>query len=107
MDQRVVIADILRSRGNRGEVLAESLTDVPGRLENLKQATVRFADGDDSSVTWKNLGPMAGIGSLSLKESIQSGRRTNFEARNCGFQPGSAGNWRAATISGPIFSDAW
>ena len=40
-----MIAGILRSRGNRGEVLAESATDVPGRLEGLKRANVRRADG--------------------------------------------------------------
>jgi 16S rRNA processing protein RimM len=44
---RVVIADILRARGVRGEVLAKSQTDVPGRLESLKEAQVRLADGSD------------------------------------------------------------
>jgi 16S rRNA processing protein RimM len=47
---RVVLADILRPRGNRGEVLARSQTDVPGRLETLGHANVRFADGRDSKV---------------------------------------------------------
>ena len=47
---RVVLADILRPRGNRGEVLVQSLTDVPGRLETLKSAYVRFADGCDREV---------------------------------------------------------
>jgi 16S rRNA processing protein RimM len=56
----LVIADILRSRGNRGEVLAESLTDVPGRLENLKQATVRFVNGNDAPVTVERVWPHAG-----------------------------------------------
>jgi 16S rRNA processing protein RimM len=51
MDQdRVVIAEILRSRGNRGELLAMSQTDVPGRIEALKSATARLADGSDVSV---------------------------------------------------------
>jgi 16S rRNA processing protein RimM len=45
-----VIAEILRTRGNRGEVLAASQTDVPGRLETLKQANVRLADGVDLQV---------------------------------------------------------
>jgi 16S rRNA processing protein RimM len=44
---RVVIADILRARGIRGEVLAKSQTDVPGRLESLEGAQVRLADGSD------------------------------------------------------------
>jgi 16S rRNA processing protein RimM len=47
---RVVVAEIKRPRGNRGEVLALSLTDVPGRLENLRQASVLLADGSDVSV---------------------------------------------------------
>lgn len=51
---RVVIAEILRPRGNRGEVLAKSNTDVPGRLEHLKQAQVRLADGSDITVDVEN-----------------------------------------------------
>ena len=47
---RIVVAEILRSRGNRGEVLAESQTDVPGRLETLKRAHVQLADGTDAAV---------------------------------------------------------
>ncbi len=42
-----MIAEILRPRGNRGELLAISQTDVPGRIESLKSGTVRLADGSD------------------------------------------------------------
>ena len=38
-----MVAEILRPRGNRGELLAHSQTDVPGRLENLKRAQVATA----------------------------------------------------------------
>ncbi|MGI8960477.1 MAG: ribosome maturation factor RimM [Bryobacteraceae bacterium] len=48
--ERVVVAEILRPRGNRGEILARSQTDVPGRLENLKRAIARMADGSDVSI---------------------------------------------------------
>lgn len=44
---RVVIADILHARGIRGEVLAKSQTDVPGRFQSLKETQVRLADGKD------------------------------------------------------------
>jgi 16S rRNA processing protein RimM len=44
------LAEILRERGNRGEVLARSLTDIPGRLENLKCAWVLLADRTDRAV---------------------------------------------------------
>jgi 16S rRNA processing protein RimM len=47
---RVAVADVLRPRGNCGEVLAKSQTDVPGRLENLKCAMARLADGSDVAV---------------------------------------------------------
>ncbi|HWF47108.1 MAG TPA: ribosome maturation factor RimM [Bryobacteraceae bacterium] len=47
---RVILAEILRPRGNRGEVLARSQTDVPGRLETLGHANVRFTDGRDAKV---------------------------------------------------------
>lgn len=48
--ERVVIAEIIRPHGNRGEVIAQAQTDVPGRIENLKNANVRFVDGRDGSV---------------------------------------------------------
>jgi len=47
---RVVVAEILRPRGNRGEVVVKSLTDVPGRLEGLKRAQAKLADGADVPV---------------------------------------------------------
>lgn len=47
---RVVIAEILRPRGKRGEVVAESQTDVPGRLQNLGRAQARLSDGSDQEV---------------------------------------------------------
>lgn len=47
---RVVLAEISRPRGIRGELLAVSQTDVPGRLETLKRAQVRLADGSDVEV---------------------------------------------------------
>ena len=46
----MVIAEVLRPRGNRGEVLVRSQTDVPGRLEELKRAQARLADGSDVTV---------------------------------------------------------
>jgi 16S rRNA processing protein RimM len=48
--ERVVVAEILRARGNRGEVLAQSQTDVLGRLESLRRAQVQLADGTDIPV---------------------------------------------------------
>jgi 16S rRNA processing protein RimM len=47
---RVVIAEIMRPRGNRGELLARSQTDVPGRLETVGRARARLADGSDVAV---------------------------------------------------------
>jgi 16S rRNA processing protein RimM len=46
----VVIAEIARPRGNRGELVAVAQTDVPGRMENLKRAQARLADGSDVAV---------------------------------------------------------
>lgn len=50
LHDRLVIAEILRPRGNRGEVLARSQSDVPGRLEHLKRATAHLANGTDVPV---------------------------------------------------------
>jgi 16S rRNA processing protein RimM len=45
-----VVAEIVRPRGNRGELVAVSQTDVPGRMENLKRACARLTDGSDVAV---------------------------------------------------------
>jgi 16S rRNA processing protein RimM len=45
--ERVVIAEIIRPRGNRGEVVVLSQTDVPGRLESLQSIQARLSDGSD------------------------------------------------------------
>ena len=58
--ERVVIAEILRARGNRGEVLARSQTDVPDRLKVLHSATARLEDGSEVPVeitaAWQHKG---------------------------------------------------
>jgi 16S rRNA processing protein RimM len=58
--EKVVLAEITRPRGIRGEVVARSLTDVAGRLEQLKSAHLELADGFDQVVelaaAWKHKG---------------------------------------------------
>jgi 16S rRNA processing protein RimM len=41
----VLVARILRARGNKGEVAAELLTDFPQRLTQLKEVFIGHADG--------------------------------------------------------------
>ena len=41
----VLVARILRARGNKGEVAAEILTDFPERLTQLREVFVGYADG--------------------------------------------------------------
>jgi len=43
----VLVARILRARGNKGEVAAEILTDFPERLTRLKEVFVGHADGEN------------------------------------------------------------
>ncbi len=77
--QRIVIAEILRARGNRGEVLARSQTDVPGRLETLRTAQVRLANGTDTQVkmeaAWPHKGDwvlkFAGVDSIAAAEKFR------------------------------------
>ena len=54
-----MVAEIVRPRGNRGEVLARSQTDIPGRLETLKQAQVHLPDGSDIAVEIEQAWPHA------------------------------------------------
>jgi 16S rRNA processing protein RimM len=77
--ERVVVAEILRPRGNRGEVLARSQTDVPGRLENLKSAVARLADGSDLPIEIADVWPhkddwvlkFAGVDSIEAAERFR------------------------------------
>ncbi len=48
---RVVVAEILRTRGLRGELVAKSLSDVPGRLQSLREANAHLSSGADVAVT--------------------------------------------------------
>jgi 16S rRNA processing protein RimM len=48
--ERVVVAEILKPRGIRGELLARSQTDIPGRLEALRRAQAHLRNGDDVAV---------------------------------------------------------
>jgi 16S rRNA processing protein RimM len=45
----VVLAHILRPRGNKGEVAAEVLTDFPERLGSLRQVFLGHASGEGST----------------------------------------------------------
>jgi 16S rRNA processing protein RimM len=75
----VVVADILRPRGNRGQLLAASQTDVPGRLESLRTAHVHLTDGSDIPVdiesAWAHkefwVLKFAGIESISAAERFR------------------------------------
>jgi 16S rRNA processing protein RimM len=49
-DQRVVVAEIVKPRGIRGELLARSQTDIPGRLETLRQVQAHLQTGGDVAV---------------------------------------------------------
>lgn len=77
----VVVADLLRPRGNRGEVLAVSQSDVPGRLETLKKATVRMRGGGEMPVeiesAWIHKDhwvlKFAGVDSISTAEQFSGG----------------------------------
>lgn len=74
-----MIAEILRPRGNRGEVIAKSQTDVPGRIETLKAASAELADGSDVQVeiveAWPHKGnwvlKFAGIDSINAAERFR------------------------------------
>ncbi len=52
--QWVQVAHILRPRGNKGEVLAELLTDFPTRLNAFKQVFVRKGEGEPRAVALQN-----------------------------------------------------
>jgi 16S rRNA processing protein RimM len=50
----VLVARILRPRGNKGEVVAELLTDFSSRFSTLKQIYLRKDDGEPRSAALQN-----------------------------------------------------
>jgi 16S rRNA processing protein RimM len=78
-DGHVVVAEILRERGNVGEVLARSVSDVPGRLESLREAQLRMPDGSDKVVEIQSAWPhkdnwvlkFAGVDSIDAAKDLR------------------------------------
>lgn len=77
----MVLAEIFRPRGVRGELIARSLTDIPGRLESLKSAQVRLENGTDRAVVlenvWEHKGDwilkFAGVDSMNAAAEFRGG----------------------------------
>ncbi len=69
----------MRPRGIRGELVALPQTDVPGRMENLKRAQARLADGADIPVeidqVWRHndnwILKFAGVDSIAAAEHFR------------------------------------
>jgi 16S rRNA processing protein RimM len=79
-ESRVVIAEIMRPRGNRGELLVRSQSDVPNRLAQLSTGNVRLANGTDVQVkvanAWEFKGDwvlqFAGVDSIDAAERFRN-----------------------------------
>lgn len=77
--ERVVVAEIVRPRGRGGEVIARSLSDVPGRLEHLRKAQAAFPDGSSIPVDITEAWPhkddwilkFSGIDSIESAEGLR------------------------------------
>ena len=73
-----MLAELVRPRGNKGELLAISQTDVPGRLENLGKAWVSLPNGTIREVeleqVWQHqqnwVLKFAGVDSISEAEAF-------------------------------------
>jgi 16S rRNA processing protein RimM len=78
--QALAIARIVRTRGNRGEVLADILTDFPERFQRLKAVWLEFPDRHRElavvEATWVHKGrqvlKFAGIESISEAERLRA-----------------------------------
>jgi len=78
-DERVVVAEILRERGNAGEVLARSVSDVPGRMETLREVRLLMPDGSDEALTVESAWPhkeswvlkFAGVDSIDAAKRLR------------------------------------
>ena len=74
----ITIAQIVRTRGNRGEVLVESHTDFPDRFDILEEVWLEFENGRLQKITldftWEHKGrrilKFAGIDTISSAEKF-------------------------------------
>ncbi len=74
----IVVARIVRTRGNRGEVLADLYTDFPARFDSLENAWLEWPDGSRERVrleaSWEHRGrrvlKFAGTDSISSAERL-------------------------------------
>lgn len=74
----ITIARIVRTRGNKGEVLVELLTDFPDRFNNLEEVWLEFDDGHSDKIaldfTWEHQGrrilKFVGFDSISSAETL-------------------------------------
>ncbi len=74
----IAIARIARTRGNRGEVLADLYTDFPERFDSLREVWLAFADGSRERLiveeTWahkrRQVLKFAGTDSISSAERL-------------------------------------
>ncbi len=77
--EKVVVAEIVRTRGLRGEVVARSQTDVPDRFKHLGLLNAQLANGQTVSVqlsdAWEHKGDwvlkFAGIESIEAAEPFR------------------------------------
>jgi 16S rRNA processing protein RimM len=75
----IAIARIVRPRGNRGEVLADSHTDFPARFDLLKEVWLSFQDGHRQVFVledcWEHQGRLvfkfAGVDSISSADELR------------------------------------
>lgn len=76
---KVVLAQILRTRGIRGELVARSQTDVPERIERLTNVCAQLVDGSDVPVeiatAWQHKGDwvlkFSGVDSIEAAERFR------------------------------------
>ncbi len=75
----LAVARVVRTQGNRGEVLADILTDYPERFQRLKTIWLEFPDGHRESAvvegSWPHKGrqvlKFAGIDTISDAERLR------------------------------------
>lgn len=79
-EELVAVAVISRPRGNRGEVLAELLTESPERFQSLERVTLQASDGREFAAViggyWVHAGRLVlkfdGYDSISAAETLRN-----------------------------------
>jgi 16S rRNA processing protein RimM len=101
MEELVAVAKIVKSRGLRGELVADVLTDFPDRFQALETVVALFPDGKQRALKIENfwfqkdriIFKFAGFDSIETAEALRGAEICVPESESVELDPGEFFDW--------------